>query len=312
MNKTDAIKQFLESQENASPVARLYTCDMEVQVNVKLGKPVKNQSNIGKRFQVYTDGENTWKPFRIPWGSKNEPTYEDGPLTYSLELYAQAIGMTGWNWADQKSQWVGFDFDSIVNHTKGLTQDELKTIYNRLLAVDWVTIYSSTSGLGYHIYVFIENSPVIKNHTDHAALSRAVLSKLSGLCSFELTEKVDVCGGILWVWKDTANGFNLLKHGTPLDANTIYDWQDHREATKLRGKRKLPTTAYETLNQSVRRIELDEDHIRLLKWLEEKGKLHWWDADHWMLVCHTHDLKEAYNELNFAGIYTTTATGKDL
>lgn len=315
MNKTEAIKEFLNQQDNASPVAKLYTADMEVQVNVKPGKLIQKTNTVGRRFQTFINEQGeTWKPFRIPWNAKENPTYTDSAVTFNLSTYAQAIGMTGWNWAEERSKWVGFDFDSITNHAKGLSNEELNQIYNRLTDIEWVTIYSSTSGAGYHIYVFLDNSPHIQNHTDHAAMARAILSKLSGICSFALNDKVDICGGILWVWKDQAKGFNLLKQGSKLDARTVYDWQDHRDAIRIRGKRatKLKkTSAWETLNSSAKRIELDEEHIQLLKWLDEKQKMHWWDADHWMLVCHTHDLKEAHTELKFKGIFETLATGRD-
>lgn len=313
MNKTDAIQQFLLNQENASPVAKFYSGDMEVQVNVIPGKVVQ-ATGIGKKNQIFTDGNETWKPFRIPWRANDQPIYTDGPQHFDLNKYAQAIGMSGWDWASQKSIWVGFDFDSMINHSKGLSNEELEKIFAKLCEIDWVTIYTSTSGLGYHIYIFIDNSPTIANHTDHAAFARSILSKLSGLCSFDLSDKVDVCGGILWVWKRNAEtGFKLIKDGSKLDASKIYDWTDHRDATKLRGKRKVRITepAWESLNQSIRRLELDDDHIKLIKWLDQNNKLHWWDADHWMLICHTFDLKQAHEELNFIGIYNTISTGKD-
>jgi hypothetical protein len=311
MNKTEAIKQFLSEQPNASEIAQRYNSDLEVQVNVSTdGKPVTQEAS-GKRFQAYTDGEETWKPFRIPWNARAEPSYEDSPLKYSTDRFA-AIGMTGWNWAEERSEWVGYDFDSIINHAKGLSNEELKRIYNLLEELPFTTIYTSTSGSGYHVYVDITNSPKIRNHTDHAAFSRAILSKISGLCGFEITSKVDVCGGILWVWKIGAKGFKLLKKGNSLDGQTIIDWTDHRDATRLRGQRKVSfESAWDTLQQSVRRQELDPDHLKLLRWLNENNCCHWWDADHWMLVCHTYDLKEAHNELNLIGIYDTVSTGKD-
>jgi hypothetical protein len=106
MNKTEAIKQFLSEQPNASEIARRYNSDLEVQVNVSTdGKPVTQEAS-GKRFQAYTDGEETWKPFRIPWNARAEPSYEDSPLKYSTDRFA-AIGMTGWNWAEERSEWLG-------------------------------------------------------------------------------------------------------------------------------------------------------------------------------------------------------------
>jgi len=223
MNKTEAIKDFLTKQNNASPVAKYYNKDMEVKLDVIVGKLVR--AGIGNH--VFSNDKETWESYRIPWNAKDNPTYTDSLQTFSLNNYTQAIGMTGWNWSEQRSCWVGFDFDSIINHKGGLSNEELNIIFNSLLDIPWVTIYTSTSGLGYHIYVFIENSPVITNSTDHAAFARAILSKLDDLCPFKLTEKVDICGGNLWVWKrgrDT--GFALLKSGVKLDGNKIYNWAD--------------------------------------------------------------------------------------
>lgn len=313
MLKTEAVKNFLQEQDNASLIAGRYHHDLEVQVNVITeGQPVSHSTEAGKRFQAYTDGKETWKPFRIPWNASGEPRYEDNNLSYSEDKFA-AIGMTGWNWIEERSEWVGFDFDSMVNHAKGLSHEELNRIYSALESLPFVSIYTSTSGTGYHIYVDIDNSPRIRNHTDHAAFARAVLSKLSGLVGFEITEKVDVCGGILWVWKKEAIGFKLLKDAREkLNGQQIYDWEDHRTATKLRGKRRVGfETAWQTLEQSVRRQELDSNHLRLLKWFNDGSKCHWWDADHWMLVCHTYDLKLAHEELNLNGIFDTVSEGRE-
>jgi hypothetical protein len=314
MKKTEAVKEFLAAQENASDVAQLYCHNMEVQVNVKPSpKIVTKLSSAGKRFQAYTDGEETWKHFRIPWNAKANPTYSDGNLTFSTKHF-QAIGMTGWNWAEKKAEWVGFDFDSIASHQKGLTDEQLKEIFERVKSIDWVSVYTSTSGRGYHLYVFIQNSPELATHTDHAAFARAILSKLSGLCGFPLSERVDVAGGILWVWKEEAKGFKQLREGKPLDGSTILDWESHRSATRIRGRRSTnlsKESAWQSLNNSIRRIELEPDHLQLLKFLDEKHCLHWWDADHWMLVAHTFDLKEAHNELGFQGFFDTVSTGKE-
>jgi hypothetical protein len=46
-------------------------------------------------------------------------------MMFDLEAYAQGVGMTGWNWYDQQSLWVAFDFDSIATHKgSGLTEQD--------------------------------------------------------------------------------------------------------------------------------------------------------------------------------------------
>jgi hypothetical protein len=320
LTKTEAIKEFLGKQTNASPIADVYKYELEVQVNVRKGSGeiVTGTTNVGKKWRGFQDKDTgeTWKHFRIPWGANSEPKFTDSPLNFSLERYAEAIGFTGWNWVGRCSEWVGFDFDSIINHKEGLTDDELREIFNRIRAIPYVTIYTSTSNLGYHIYINIHNSHSINTHTQHAAYARAILSKLSGLCGFSLTDKVDVCGGILWVWKDTACGFKLLKEATEtLDGHTIIDWEEHEGKIKPRGKRRTTLNkhdhSWDVINSSIRRISLDNVHRQLLEFLDKKDGLWWWDADHWMLVTHTSLLAQAHKELNYVGVFQTISEGKD-
>src|SRR5581483_8884826 len=59
-------------------------------------------------------------------------------------------------------------------------------------------------------------------------------------------------------------------------------------------------------------IKLDDDHLRVLDFIRERSRGHsWWDSDHHMLVTHTTLLKEAHDELQLRGPFSTVATGKD-
>jgi hypothetical protein len=178
-----------------------------------------------------------------------------------------------------------------------------------------VTVYTSTSGRGYHVYVYLKNSPLVSTHTHHAALARSVLSKLAALTGFNISEKVDVCGGNMWIWKRGCTGFQVLKeHREALDCKELCDWEEHLTKVKSkRGKRSvgIKHDSWAELNKSIRRIELDPGHRRLIKWLEDHDRMWWWDTDHWMLVCHTADLKEAHEQLSLRGIFETVSSGKD-
>ena len=133
MNRLDAIKEFL--QEKARPdIAPLLESlhEMEVQVNVGQdgGEKFYSETKEGYKWWGFrapvrspkggSEHGDVWKPFRIPYNANKNPVYTDAPLTYSVGHF-EAIGLTGWNWVRRESQWVGFDFDSITGHSKGLT-----------------------------------------------------------------------------------------------------------------------------------------------------------------------------------------------
>ena len=71
------------------------------------GEPV-----AGKRT-TWTDGSDKWFNIRIPKNAATDPTWEDYGLRFPLDLHAEGIGMTGWDWQARRSRWVGFDFDSL-------------------------------------------------------------------------------------------------------------------------------------------------------------------------------------------------------
>jgi hypothetical protein len=323
MTKTEAIRDFLLNRAaalgNVNEVyARRYTNEHEVQVNViKSGEVVHGVTTVGKTWTGYRDpvSGQTYKHFRIPWGANSDPKYTDGNLNFSLDQFAEAIGCTGWNWVNRSSDWFGFDFDSIVGHKAGLSDDDLKLAYEAIRSLKYVSVFTSSSGRGYHFYIDIINSPVVDTHTTHSAIARALLSKISSLCGFPLVEKADVCGGNIWLWRRGAKGYKLLKEAEePLDLNTIRDWKEHLEVVSRKGKRTTilkDDESWKTINSSLRRIELDEEHRKLLQWLTDHKKLWWWDADHWMLVTHTSSLKQAHTELQLTGIFETISEGKE-
>lgn len=294
--KTQAIQEFLKTQTCKLDV---YSPSLEVQVNV-----VPNSDGV--------------KAFRIPYagsGPDAEPYYHDSILDFDLANYVEAIGVTGWDWQSRLSRWVGFDFDSIFNHTVGLTDLELHELRLQCKLIPWVELRRSKSGRGYHLYVTFKNPVSTRNHTEHAALATAVLNQLSSLLSFNFSEKVDTAGTVLWIWHKQADpsnqSFQLVKKADyPLD-NIPTNWKDYLER-KRNPVRKTNRESFKDLHSKIRRIPLSAEHKKLLVWLANQENTWWWDDDYNMLVTHTVTLKKGHEELGLRGLYDTKATGKDL
>ena len=148
MRKVEAIQAFL-SKHTVPDLAALYSPTMEVQVNVAQldGEPIQGEYR-GRNWLGFSDGLNTWKPFRIPYNAMTEPEYDlDSPMTFSLDQYAEGIGMTGWDWQNRVSRWVAFDFDAILGHssrhTSKLSSRQLSEIQEQALKLPWVTVRHS-------------------------------------------------------------------------------------------------------------------------------------------------------------------------
>ena len=325
MLKTEAISTFLRNC-TLKDLAELYHPGMEVQVNVSSegGEPTGNEYR-GKKLQEWSDGFETWKHFRIPHNAKTNPEYEDHHLTWNLAEHAEYIGMTGWDWENKCSRWVAFDFDEISGHSdkhrKTLTSEELDEVKKKAASLDWVTVRRSTRGGGLHLYVFINPSfPGIQNHTEHAALGRAILGKMSAMTGFDFQAKVDVCGGNMWVWSRHMHpefGYALVKEGRPLRPDEIpINWRDHLSVVKGARVRTRPmfvgersADEFDEMTGQWYQIKLDEQHLALIHYLDQKRAQAWFDQDHWVLVAHTYDLKQAHNDLGMRGIFETVATG---
>jgi hypothetical protein len=325
--KTQAVKRFLELSTHPD-LASLYNHDMEMQCNVAQdgGQRVDGEFQ-GRQWHGWTDGTQLWKSFRIPWKAMTEPEYKDEEMKFDLAAHAEGIGMTGWNWMARKSLWVAYDFDAITGHSekhqKKLSEAQLEDVAQTLAGVPWCTLRKSTSGKGLHLYVFLV--PVeTHNHNEHAALARAILSQLTAICRFDFVNKVDTCGGNMWIWhrkmKGT-DGLKLLKAGQPLEQVPL-NWRDHLEVCSGKRRKTKPIFVpelggdlsendrwFEQLAGQQSKIPLDEAHQKLVQWLNENKCTGWWDQDHWMLVTHTFHLKEAHGALQMRGKFETVAEG---
>lgn len=315
--QTQAIAEFLETQGCKVDV---YSPGMETQVNVLPGREkVKVES---KRTPQWTDGVEIWGAFRIPFGGTGidaEPHYKDKMLEWTFDRHVEAIGLTGWDWQDKVSRWVGFDFDSSINHAQGLSDSELDDIRRRVKQIPWITLRRSKSGKGYHIYVNFATPVPTKNHTEHAALAKAILSHLSGLLQFKFDEKVDTSGGVLWIWHRDADpnnrSFEVVKEAT-VDLQTVPEnWKEflevQRRSRRVPAKLRNDVDRFNDLTSRTRQVTLDDSHQTLLNWFASHDQTAWWDAEREMLVCHTTALKEAHEKLEMCGVFETTATGKD-
>ena len=138
---------------------------------------------------------------RIPHNAYTDrPTFGDRRAHGNEHKYWQYIGTTGWNWRRCRSHWVGFDFDSIANHKGGLTAEQLEEILNRARALPYVVARTSKSTKGIHLIVRLDPQPATKTHTEHSALARYVLNRMSDECNFPFHSGIDCCGSVLWHW----------------------------------------------------------------------------------------------------------------
>lgn len=325
--KTEAIKNFL-NKKTWTDLAALYNADMEVQVLVTPdgGEPVEGEFR-GKAWRGWTDNVSMWKGFRIPYKANSEPEFDDKEIPYNNSTFnhIEGIGLTGWDWRNRRSLWLGYDYDAIVGHSdrhkKRLTDQELHDLEQALGAIPWVTIRQSTSGKGKHIYVFVD-AVETNTHTEHAALARAVLGIMSGMTGMDLSGKVDAMGGILWIYHrkmevSNGEGLKLIKKGGTLrDIPT--NWRDHIDVINGKNRKAKPffikdndNNDFEELVGQHVRVILDNDHKKLIDWLSDNGLSGWWDADHHMLVTHTAYLVKAHEELGFKGVFKTIASGSE-
>lgn len=329
VTQTTAIKNFLSAKTHPD-LAELYSPNMEIQVNVA-GDGAERIEDVfkGRKWHGWTDGIQTWKSFRIPRNANTEPEYDlNTEMKFALDQHVEGIGMTGWDWVNKKSMWVAYDFDAMTGHSekhdKRLSDADLTAIKDAVIGIPWVSIRKSTGGKGLHLYVHLNGVPT-NNHTEHAALARAILGTIVAITGFDFQSKVDICGGNMWVWhrKMDANnkGLELIKKGTILE-DIPGNWRDHLSVVSGKHKRVIPdfiakeqseaiTGMFEELSGQRSRTQLEESHIKLMDYLRERG--HYWtfDQDNNMLITHTYSLKLAHEALGLRGVFDTMASGTE-
>lgn len=323
LNRLDGIKYFLDSQAVKNPI---WNPDLETQVNVVPGTRDPSQTAKGMLFKDPTTGE-SWYNFRIPKNAKSSDfVFVNKSLTFDLSRRALGIGSTGWNWRRRISEWVGYDFDSIANHTKGHSVEVLSEVMDKLKSIPWTSIRKSKSGHGFHVFVFIEGSPQVNNHNEHAALARAILQQMSGLAGFNFSDGVDCVGQNMWLWHRNAQpgAYEVVKASSQKFTQIPPNWQDHTSsATTKVGRRKALIDALKRINgvkeEDIKSFvdlhsrsnfcALTEKHRKLVSAVTEQN-LGWWDADHNCLVTHTKVLEELKVKLGLEGLFFTIAQGR--
>lgn len=325
---TQAIQSFLNAKKathNGPDLLDRWTPFMETQINVRAGngEPVEGKRN------TWTDGLSEWWNIRIPKKADSDPEFRDYELSWPLDEHAEAIGCTGWDFAGRRSRWLGFDFDSITGHAKGvgITNDDLKAVSDAAQALPYVEVRKSTGGNGLHLYVYFDDAGIpTANHTEHAALGRAVLGMMSSETGFDFASQIDACGGNMWIWhrkmSQANEGLKLLKTAekvlsiSDLPAN----WRDHidvvqrrRSKVKVSGIADAELDPFETLANSRRIVLLDEKHKSVVKALQNSGYSCVWVDDHHLLQTHTCALEklmaEQKSSLGLIGFFQTTSRG---
>lgn len=214
------IKNFIAARIRETPQCGQWLSDWsiehETQINIDPTglEPCQWQGTKPTRWEM-PDG-NSVGPIRIPYGAYTDsPTHRDYMPRGPIHHYWSAIGTTGWNWSEKKSMWVGFDFDAIEGHAAGvgIAPDRLNEIKNRATSLPYVIARTSKGGKGLHLIVPLNPWIAAETHTEHSALAKHVLNRMSRDCDYPLYEGVDCSGLVLWHWaKEIApNGFQRIE-----------------------------------------------------------------------------------------------------
>lgn len=307
---------------NAPDLLDRWSIDMETQVNVNasLGVP----TDVKGVYQDKQNPDQRFWPLRIPKGANTEtPVFEDKRMQYPPVVYAAGIGCTGWDWKNQVSKWVGFDFDAITTHAEGVgvSDEELDRVKQAACELPWVEVRRSTSGNGLHLYVLLEDIKTL-THTEHAALGRCVLGMMSSETGFDFASRIDACGGNMWIWHrkmTTENrGLELIKAASckigHIDLPT--NWKDHVDVVR-RKRAKVGVSGvdnedkFDKLAAAQQSIVLDEGHHRVIEELKALRYACEWVSDHNCARIHTKALEELKEVMAIRGVYQTNSKGSD-
>ncbi|NOY30735.1 MAG: hypothetical protein GXP28_11380 [Planctomycetes bacterium] len=314
---------------HAGDLLSRWTRNMETQINVSAG----DGERVEGKPSTYTDGINQWWNIRVPKKANSEPEFHDYNLNWPLDRHAEGIGSTGWDWVDRCSRWVGFDFDSISGHARGVGIDDagLEEVRQKAASLPYVEVRKSTGGKGLHLYVlFGQDGIPTDNHTEHAALARCVLSMMSTDTGFDFSQHIDCCGGNMWIWhrKITPEneGLKLIKPTEQvLELGDLpSNWRDHIEVVtrrqskvRLQGLDDETLTPFEKLTSGRKVVALDESHRAIIKALTETGFSCVWVQDHHLLQTHTAGIQKLFDDMDVSaklklkGVFQTTSEGSD-
>jgi len=297
-----------------------------------------NGTRVEGKRNTWTDGNETWFNIRWPKNAMAEPFWKDRELPFLLERHWLGVGTTWWNWTARESVAVGFDFDEITSHAPGtgVTPEQLEKVCRAACELPYVDVIKSTGGKGLHLYVWFDEAsrPRTANHTEHAAIARVILGKLSTDAEFDFGSHLDVCGGCMWVAHQKmfgTPGFMQLKAATEhLGRDDISpNWRDQVQvilgkATKVRvvgvtdtGEEVDAQDPLSELTTAHPKVPLDETHRRIISDLELTGASCVWIPDHHLLQTHTRALKMVHDQWKthgqpMRGFFETLSPGNDL
>jgi hypothetical protein len=302
----ESLQNFLKAKPTNDLLTRVLARlpSLEVQVNVVEGEPVDGKRN------TYRDGTTEYWGIRIPKHADCDPEFRDYEIAWPLDLYADRIGSTGWDWRERVSWWVGFDVDSPETHAIGST--DLDAVIAAAKRLPYIEIRHSTRGTGLHLYVSLDGIPTV-NHTEHATLARTVLQKMEADSGFKFSEHIDVCGGNMWVWSrvEYPNGFKLVspssvllseyKEDTDHTNQLPKDWRDSIVPRDTGVPRQHYKDCCQLLSESQKALvdELASSHYSVV-WQPEKACLH----------THTCAIKDAHTALGLRGVFDTISHGE--
>lgn len=309
----------------------LDSLETQLLVSPEGGYPVEGKRN------VWENGGETWYHIRWPKNAMNEPFWKDRPLDFLLENHWLGVGSTWWGWKARESVGCGFDFDDITSHAAGVgvSDLQLEEIRRRACELDYVEVLRSTGGKGLHVYVWFEGGrrPKTLNHTEHAAVARAILGKLSTDAEFDFGSHLDVCGSNMWVGHQKmfgTPGFECVKEASYMlgESDLPPNWRDHLEvivgkSSKIRvvgvndyGDEVDDQDPLTELTTAHPKVPLDEDHKKIISDLEMTGYSCVWVPDHNLLQTHTRALKVVYDQReeqgeSLRGFFNTNSPGTD-
>lgn len=193
---------------------------------------------------------------------------------------------------------IGVDIDGL-NHSGGLTEEQLEDILAKLMLLDYLYIIRSRSGQGFHLYAFLAQD-IITDNNSHArmygdALARQIALDIGVDPDWFLGEVVDKAGQILFFYSPNPGqrGFEVVKEHTELFDRPL-------------------EVEYEHLEHSV--VPLDDTHKSFREFVESDSNT--CDKDFiepktcpGMIQCHTSVIERAYDAGIVKGKFETQASG---
>ncbi len=333
---SEAIDQFLKQVpiNHAIDLTSRYSVDMEVQVMVDSdgGEPIYNGDRLVRNtWSISGPDQGTYNihHIRIPKKAMSEPYWNDPDIRFPIQRHVECIGMTGWNWRQQKSCWVAFDFDAITGHAQGVgvSNDDLEGVKKAAAAIPWVQVRTSTGGAGIHLYVYFDPNelPETKNHNVHAALSRCVLGLMEREAGFDFRGNMDVLGGNMWIWhrkiSDDNMGLTVLKDYEWFCPKLPDNWKDNIDVVTgakskivMRGVNETDYDSFEAQASARRKVEIDPIHELTEERIHELGYSIVWVPDFHCWQTHAkafQDLMEKFPG-EYSGIFKTFSEGTDM